>query len=191
MSYPVPFSFYGDMMEEIPAVIAHWVETPSRRGGFSIPASSYGIVVSPEASHGRPLWGAGYSSAMVHTLALAVQRLLREYPANRVVIHAAGDMQQNFGPRGWMRSARNREGRKADGTPFAAYAKMLPVLDALDAGRWRLIAYTGDAIWDAPGYLEAKRIADTIGKDTALKHKAENSPTTLSCRLPVIIREGP
>lgn len=178
-------------MEEIEAVIAHWVETPPKRGGFSIPASSYGILTSPEAHHGRQLWGAGYSSAMVHTLALAVQRLLREYPAKRIVIHAAGEMEKNFGHRGWMRSARSNGGRKPDGTPFAAYAEMLTVLDAMDAGRWRLIAYPGDAIWGASGYMEAKGIADTIGKDAALVHKAANSPTTLSYRLPVIIQEGP
>lgn len=181
-----PLSTYD---AEVIATVAHWGETPQKSGGFSLAACSYGVVITVNGEIVRQLWGAGYASNPIPTIALAVARTLASVTcAHPIIVRALEEFERYWGAGGIVAKAAKCSGRTSTGRKLAAWETMQHLQAQHTAGVWKPQAWPN--MWGAAAFPVANGIAKGIGKQKALSHKAAFNPTSADHPDAVILQGG-
>lgn len=174
----------------ITATIAHWGETPTKSGGFSLAACSYGAVLMVNGESVRQIWGAGYAPNPIPTIALAVSRVLEIVKSGSpITVNALGELGRYFGPNGIVARATGLSGRSRNtGRKLSNWPTMKYLQAQYAEGTWRLVARSD--MWGAQAFPDANNLARRIGKREALAHKATVNPTSADFPDAVILQGG-
>ena len=155
----------------ITVYISIWSEQ-RRKAAFEVPAyaGAYALVVTGRGHHDRH-WGAGYAMSDDALRAFAVERLLGRFPNEQgILVHTKGLIEHVRLPDGHIRKARRRPGhRTSSGNPYDAFPQFDAITTEMDKGRWSLQPV--DKRDEPHGYRIAQRIAETLGREAAERHR--------------------
>lgn len=160
--------------EPVLASIAHWYETPPRKGGLSIPACTYGVNLVVGGRFVRLLWAAGYGPEPTPIISHALSRVLKIVPpSSPLTVETIADFGRYWGPEGIV--ANRLSGRTIAPRELALWPLMKTLQAAHGAGRWHFAPLPKKPTeWS---FLKAKEVAIIHAKKMALRHKAEFKPT--------------
>ncbi|MET4636441.1 hypothetical protein [Kaistia defluvii] len=161
--------------EPVIATIAHWHEPAPLKGGFSIPACSYGVNLVVGGQFVRQLWGAGYAPEPIPIISHALWRVLNVVPATSLLeVEAMADFGLSWGPNGYV--ANRLSGRKLAERNLALWSLMQELQAAHQAGRWSFTPLPKKKA-DRWSLFKAKETDLLVARPATLKHKARHSPT--------------
>lgn len=173
--------------EPVIATIAHWHEPAPLKGGFSIPACSYGVNLVVGGQFVRQIWGIGYAPEPIPVISHALGRVLEIVPATvPLEVEAMADFGLYWGPDGYV--SNRLSGRTLAGRDLALWPLMQKLQAAHQAGRWSFTPLPKKPIgWS---FVKAKETELVVARPAALEHKRTSSPLRGTYRRDIAFLQG-